>query len=296
LTPFFLAAKSLSYALLMLESARKSGLDITTETYPYTAAFTRLDSEVFSEACQQQYGISYDGLQWVSTGERLTAESFQRYGQQGGWVIVHAIPDEAVRVALASPVTMVGSDGLLEDGKGHPRAAGSFARVLARYVRTESVLSLMEAIRKMSYLPAQKLGITSNGRIEVGADADIVVFDPERDADRATFEESCPILERNPIRSGWRRVRGQGVATTRRGARLWYNGLRGPCAIGCCEARYGIIARFRAGNLEVDRDYDREVGIATTFPQIFSTLEHDPSSSRTNSPRLSAEQNGICLD
>src|SRR4051812_26032951 len=158
--------RSTPLALRMIESARKSGLDVTTETYPHTAAFTRLDSAVFSEGWQQRYGISYDGLQWVSTGERLTAESFQRYRQQGGFVIVHAIPDEAVRVALASPFVMVGSDGLLEDGKGHPRAAGSFARVLARYVRTERVLNLMEAIRKMSYLPAQKLGITSKGRIE----------------------------------------------------------------------------------------------------------------------------------
>jgi N-acyl-D-amino-acid deacylase len=83
---------------------------------------------------------------------------------------------------------MVASDGILDQGKGHPRAAGTYARVLGKYVREEHALSLMDALRKMSLLPAERLNLSTKGRLQVGADADITVFDPERVIDRATFE------------------------------------------------------------------------------------------------------------
>jgi len=83
---------------------------------------------------------------------------------------------------------MIASDGIIENGKGHPRAAGSYARVLGRYVREQQALSLMDALRKMSLLPAQRLAIYSKGRLQVGADADITVFDPKRVIDRATYD------------------------------------------------------------------------------------------------------------
>ncbi len=132
------------------------------------------------------------------TGERLTAETFARYRKQGGMVAVHSIPEDIVRLAMANPMVMIASDGILEHGKGHPRAAGTYARVLGRYVREQHVLSLNDAIRKMSFMPAERLGMPNKGRIKVGADADITVFDPNRVIDRATFENPAQYSEGIP--------------------------------------------------------------------------------------------------
>jgi N-acyl-D-aspartate/D-glutamate deacylase len=102
-------------------------------------------------------------------------------------------------VAMADPTVLIASDGILDNGKGHPRAAGSYARVLGRYVREQHALSLMDALRKMSLSPAERLGIQSKGRLQVGADADITVFDAERVIDKATFENPAQYSEGIPF-------------------------------------------------------------------------------------------------
>lgn len=181
-------------ALEMIDGARKHGLDITTEAYPYTAGMTKIDSAIFDPGWQERLSITYRDLQWVATGERLTADSFDRYRKSGGFVILHSIPEEAVREAIANPGVMIASDGRLVQGKGHPRGAGAYARVLGYYVREEKALPLMTAIQKMTLLPASRLEAISpqmarKGRLRIGADADITVFDPQRVIDKATFDK-----------------------------------------------------------------------------------------------------------
>ncbi len=175
-------------ALRLIEGARLRGLDVTTEAYPYIAGATRIESALFSD--WESYAPSYFGtLLWPATGERLTRESFVRYRQQGGTVIIFSNTEEMVRLAIASPFVMVASDGNLQ----HPRGPGTYARILGRYVREEKALSLMDAIRKSSLMPAQRLEAMSppmrlKGRVKTGADADLAVFDPATVIDKSTFE------------------------------------------------------------------------------------------------------------
>ncbi|HEX3877359.1 MAG TPA: amidohydrolase family protein [Bryobacteraceae bacterium] len=182
--------------LEMIEGARKRGLDVTTEAYSYTAGMTDIASAIFDDGWQaRQGGITFHDLQWAATGERLTPESFARFRKQGGMVAVHSIPEDIVKLAIANPMVMIASDGILENGKGHPRAAGCFTRVLGRYVREQHALTLMEALRKMTIAPANRLGVTVKGRIAVGADADVAIFDPAKVIDRATFENPAQYSE-----------------------------------------------------------------------------------------------------
>jgi dihydroorotase len=181
--------------LEMIETARNRGLDVSVEAYPYTAASTRLASALFDGDWQRERGISYGDLQWSATGERLTKDTFEKYRKEPGWVIIHMIPESIVDLAIEHPLVMIASDGIpFDTGGEHPRGAGTFSRVLGRYVRERGRLSLMQALRKMTLMPAKRLErfvpqMQNKGRLRVGADADITIFDPSTVEDRGTYEK-----------------------------------------------------------------------------------------------------------
>jgi N-acyl-D-aspartate/D-glutamate deacylase len=187
--------------IAMVKGAQEHGLDVTTECYPYTAASTSLESAIFDPGWQERQGITYKDIQWAKTGERLTAQTFEKYRKEGGTVVIFSIPEEATRAAVADPIVMIASDGMRITGpKVHPRGQGTFSRVLGHYVREEKTLDLMTALRKMTLMPAQRLekrapAFRDKGRIRIGADADITVFDPNRIIDKATYEEPLQYSE-----------------------------------------------------------------------------------------------------
>ncbi|MQA92193.1 MAG: amidohydrolase family protein [Gemmatimonas sp.] len=123
------------------------------------------------------------------TGAELVIEAVR---QGGARAIYHVLDEGDIERIMSHPYTAIASDGRLVrpgDGHPHPRAYGTFPRVLGHYTREQGVLTLEDAVRKMTSLPADRLGLLDRGRIEEGAWADLVVFDPATVTDRATFEE-----------------------------------------------------------------------------------------------------------
>jgi cytosine/adenosine deaminase-related metal-dependent hydrolase len=180
--------------LEMIRDARARGRDVTTEAYPYAAGMTEIQSATIQDIYRNAPNDSLASLEWPPTGERLNRDSFKRYSGIGGPIVVHTNTDQMVAVAINSPLTLIASDAYWQNGRGHPRTTGTFSRVLGRYAREAHSLSLMEAISKMTLMPAQRLearvpAMRQKGRLNVGADADITIFDAARVVDRSTYRE-----------------------------------------------------------------------------------------------------------
>lgn len=150
------AGDQIDQFLAAIRAARDAGQDVTTEAYPYGAGMTEIQSALFDDWKtwpDERFGLH----QLVRTGERLTRATFAKARVEGGTIIIHGRSEAQTRAAIASPLSMIASDGFIENGRGHPRTSGTFAKVLGKYVRDEHTLGLMDAIERMTLMPAKRL-------------------------------------------------------------------------------------------------------------------------------------------
>lgn len=189
------AMGSMDKALEILDKAMKENSSLDFDTYPYNAFSTELGSEVFEPGCLKRWKKDYDCIlltqepyKNVRCTEKIFKEAREKYPDM--LAVVFAMNEEEIRKAVACKRGMIASDGILNGGKGHPRAAGTFPRVLGKYVREGKALSLIDALEKMTLKPAKRLSLDKKGEIALGKDADIVIFDAEKISDRADFMEN----------------------------------------------------------------------------------------------------------
>jgi N-acyl-D-amino-acid deacylase len=168
---------------------------VCLDCYPYTASSTMLDPAKVDGATrvrvawsQPQPAQAGRDLDEIASGWQCSRQDAARRLTPGG-AIYFAMARDDVRAIARHPLTMIGSDGLPHDAAPHPRLWGTFPRVLGPLVREQGWFTLEEAVHKMTGLPAQRFGLTGRGRIAVGAQADLVLFDPARIADRATYAD-----------------------------------------------------------------------------------------------------------
>jgi N-acyl-D-aspartate/D-glutamate deacylase len=177
--------------LAMIAGARARGLDVSTEAYPYGAAMTYINSAAFNPGWRELQGLDYADLALPESGQRLTKEQFETLhaSPRAQLVLMYLNPESVVEAIMPNPLVIIASDG----GPGHPRNAGTYSRILSHYVRDLGSISLMDALRKMSLMPAQRMEKAApaaryKGRLQEGSDADVVVFDARTIVDHASYK------------------------------------------------------------------------------------------------------------
>lgn len=180
-------------SLDIIQHAINQGIDIMADCYPYDAFSTFIGSAVFDEGCFELWNKSYDSILLTEkpfTGTRCDKELFHKVRKEypDMLVVAFVMNQSEIIEAVKAPFVMVASDGLLRNGKGHPRAAGTFPKVLGKFARDMKEISFLDALSKMTVVPARRLGLKNKGEIKEGFDADLVIFDKDLIIDMATFE------------------------------------------------------------------------------------------------------------
>ena len=208
-----------SQAVALINRARARGQDVTADCYPYDAWSSTIrvlipsgrhddpvdvargladvggPANVTIVSCAAHPEYEFKNMEEISRSEGITpVELYMKIVRDGGaGVVCHSMKDEDIETFYRQPWVMVSSDGGI--GSRHPRGAGTYPRVLGRYVRELHWLTLSEAIRKMTSLPAARFKLRDRGLIRAGYKADLVLFDPATIIDRSTFQQPQLIAE-----------------------------------------------------------------------------------------------------
>lgn len=200
-------------AVALINKARARGQDVTADCYPYDAWSSTIrvlipsgrhedredvargladvggPANITIVSCRAHPDYEFKNMEEISRREGISAvDLYMKIVRDGGaGVVCHSMKEADIQTFYRQPWVMVSSDGGI--GSRHPRGAGTYPRVLGRYVREQHWLTLTEAVRKMTSLPAQRFKLKDRGLIRTGLKADLVVFDPNTIIDRATFQE-----------------------------------------------------------------------------------------------------------
>ena len=180
--------------LQQIDVCRAHGINIAADCYPYYAFSTSIGASTYDEGWLDRYGCDYDAVEMCEgkyKGMRCTKEIFDemRRDHPEALTVCYVMRSPDIHLAFRHPNVLVGSDGILSKGQGHPRAAGTFPRFLSEFVRNGNEISLYDAITKMTQLPAERMKLQKKGNLQAGSDADITVFDPKTICDRSTFTD-----------------------------------------------------------------------------------------------------------
>lgn len=177
--------------LRTVDNFRANGMNLHCDCYPYDAFSTYLGASTYDDGFLDRYHTDYSAVELCEgqyKGCRCTKEIFEKLRCEAPRMLTvcHVMHPEDIDMALLHPGVMLASDGILNSGQGHPRAAGAFPKFLNDYVKNGKI-TLYNAIEKMTTLPAQKLGLSKKGGFSIGDDADITIFDLSAIKDNSTF-------------------------------------------------------------------------------------------------------------
>lgn len=179
-------------ALKIINKAIEDNSKLDFDLYPYAAFSTFIGSAVFDEGCLEEWNKTYSDIMLteepyknIYCTKEIFEEARKNYPQM--LAVAFVMNEDEIVMELKNKYGMIASDSIISNGQGHPRAAGTFPRILGKYVREEKVISMVDALQKMTQNPAKRLNLKNKGEIKIGLDADITIFDPNEIIDGADF-------------------------------------------------------------------------------------------------------------